>query len=134
MAMSTSGARGVSDDRTAHAHDLKVGDEVVILTPEWEAWGRLDRAGLVSATVEVGPGRGRFITVDLRHVHPASEGRALIEADDVDLDPNLFPVSPLDGWDPVIDATHPHPFDGTHEGLRRDCPACETEDVEEANR
>lgn len=27
---------------------------------------------------------------------------------------------------------HPHPIDGMHEGLRRDCGACEAEDVEDA--
>lgn len=26
--------------------------------------------------------------------------------------------------------THPHPIDGTHEGLRRDCGACDAEDAE----
>lgn len=26
--------------------------------------------------------------------------------------------------------THPHPLDGTHEGLRRDCPVCDAEDAE----
>lgn len=28
--------------------------------------------------------------------------------------------------------THPHPIDGTHEGLRRNCDACDAEDVAES--
>lgn len=33
----------------------------------------------------------------------------------------------VNGAPPV--PTHPHPYDGVHEGLRRDCDACEAEDV-----
>lgn len=77
MATNTNQRRGVVD---GHTHDLRVGEYVVAFTQKGEVWGRLARVGYVAATIEVSP--GRFVTSHLRHVHPASEGYALIADDE----------------------------------------------------
>ena len=50
MATNTNDARGAG--ATDHAHDLKVGEMVVILTPEEKMWVRLDLVGFDPADVE----------------------------------------------------------------------------------